>query len=65
MKSDLYCICLYRDVKPANVLLAGDDTPVLMDFGSMAAARVEVKGSTQARQLMVRHLVLCYDKLTD
>ncbi|KAG0722605.1 Serine/threonine-protein kinase 16 [Chionoecetes opilio] len=41
----------HRDIKTANVLLKDDFTPVLMDLGSVARARVEVNGSTDARKL--------------
>lgn len=41
----------HRDLKPANVLLTDDDVPVLMDFGSMGPARVEIKTRAEARQL--------------
>eukprot|EP00057_Strongylocentrotus_purpuratus_P034663 XP_796127.3 PREDICTED: serine/threonine-protein kinase 16 isoform X1 [Strongylocentrotus purpuratus] len=38
----------HRDMKPGNVMLAEDDTPVIMDFGSMGEARIEVKGRSEA-----------------
>ena len=52
-------MCLYdRDVKPHNVMLevgegGGEDTPVLMDFGSMGPARVEITSRAQAQALQV------------
>ncbi|XP_050711137.1 serine/threonine-protein kinase 16-like [Eriocheir sinensis] len=41
----------HRDIKTANVLLKEDFTPIVMDLGSMAKARVEVNGSSDARKL--------------
>jgi len=38
----------HRDIKPANVLLDDGDVPVLMDFGSVKEARVEITSRTQA-----------------
>ncbi|XP_071491493.1 serine/threonine-protein kinase 16-like [Diadema antillarum] len=38
----------HRDMKPGNVMLTEDDTPVIMDFGSMGEARIEVKGRSEA-----------------
>ncbi len=47
-----------RDLKPHNVLLEEDDTPVLMDFGSMGEAKIEINGAAQARALQV--FILCF-----
>ncbi|XP_066943249.1 serine/threonine-protein kinase 16 [Macrobrachium rosenbergii] len=41
----------HRDIKTSNVLLKEDLTPLLMDLGSVAKARVEVNGSSEARKL--------------
>lgn len=41
----------HRDIKPGNVLLSDDQTPVLMDFGSVAKARVEVNSRREALAL--------------
>ncbi|XP_071519237.1 serine/threonine-protein kinase 16 isoform X2 [Panulirus ornatus] len=41
----------HRDIKTTNVLLKDDLTPLLMDLGSVARARVEVNGSAEARKL--------------
>ncbi|ELT94510.1 hypothetical protein CAPTEDRAFT_162050 [Capitella teleta] len=38
----------HRDVKPHNVMLKDDDTAVLMDFGSMGIARLEIKTTSEA-----------------
>ena len=34
-------------------MLAEDDTPVIMDFGSMGDAKIEVKGRSEAVALQV------------
>ncbi|XP_069165691.1 serine/threonine-protein kinase 16 isoform X2 [Procambarus clarkii] len=41
----------HRDIKTANILLKDDLTPLLMDLGSVAKARVEINGSSEARKL--------------
>ncbi|XP_071966087.1 serine/threonine-protein kinase 16-like [Antedon mediterranea] len=38
----------HRDIKPHNIMFGDDDMPILMDFGSMAPARLEVKGRSEA-----------------
>ena len=50
---------LFRDIKPHNVMLdigaeAADDVPVLLDFGSMGVARVDVTNISEARTLQVQ-----------
>lgn len=49
---------LFRDIKPHNVMLDVDnesagDVPVLLDFGSMGVARVNVTNISEARALQV------------
>ncbi|EZA48611.1 Serine/threonine-protein kinase [Ooceraea biroi] len=41
----------HRDLKTANIVLSDDGTPVIMDLGSVAAARVQVCGTQAARTL--------------
>jgi len=41
----------HRDMKPHNVLMGMDDQPVLMDFGSMAPARVNITNQREALAL--------------
>jgi len=41
----------HRDLKPANVLLTDADVPVIMDLGSVAPARVEIKNTKEAQAL--------------
>ena len=44
----------HRDMKPGNVLLALDGTPVLMDFGSIEPGLIEVTTRKQAVAQQVR-----------
>ncbi|KAK9505894.1 hypothetical protein O3M35_009863 [Rhynocoris fuscipes] len=41
----------HRDIKPGNILLDVDNTPVIMDLGSVAPACVKVCGSADAQRL--------------
>lgn len=41
----------HRDLKTANIVLNDDGTPIIMDLGSMATARVQVCGTQAARVL--------------
>ena len=41
-------------------MLDEDDTPVIMDFGSMGEAKIEVNGMSQARALQVINWLIKY-----
>ena len=41
----------HRDIKPQNVMLSDDDVPVLMDFGSVDAARHMITTASEARSM--------------
>jgi len=38
----------HRDLKPGNVMIADDGSPILMDFGSTTKARVKIENRSQA-----------------
>ena len=49
-----YCNFLaIRDLKPDNIMTKEDGTPVVMDLGSAAPSRVEIKTAREATQLQV------------
>lgn len=48
-----------RDLKPGNVLLTDNNEPVLMDFGSVADARVTISNRQQALALQENADILC------
>lgn len=46
-------VCVSRDLKPGNVMISEDGTPVVMDLGSATKARVEIKSLREATALQV------------
>lgn len=38
----------HRDLKPGNVMIADDGSPILMDFGSTVKARIKIDNRSQA-----------------
>ena len=44
---------IHRDLKPANILISDNEDPIIMDLGSMAPAKVEIKNSKEAMALQV------------
>ena len=40
----------HRDIKPANILLSANMEPVLIDFGSVAPARLHISTRAEAMQ---------------
>lgn len=48
-----------RDIKPGNVMLDDTGQGVLMDLGSAAKARVEIKTRSEAQSLQVGMLGIC------
>lgn len=43
----------HRDLKPDNVMTEDDGTPVVMDLGSAALARLDIKLAREATSLQV------------
>jgi len=48
----------HRDMKPGNVMIADDGSPILMDFGSAIPARIRIETRTQALFQQVALLLL-------
>jgi serine/threonine kinase 16 len=48
----------HRDMKPGNVMIADDGSPILMDFGSAIPARIKIETRSQALLQQVHHLHL-------
>lgn len=47
----------HRDMKPGNVMIADDGSPILMDFGSAIPARIKVETRSQALLQQVLPLI--------
>jgi serine/threonine protein kinase len=56
---EFYCNTIFRDVKPANLLLKTSDHLVLTDFGSAVIVPVEVGNSKESQELKDEHAELC------
>nr|CAD7392446.1 unnamed protein product [Timema cristinae] len=41
----------HRDLKTSNIVIADDRTPIIMDLGSVASARIKICGSVEAQTL--------------
>lgn len=53
----------HRDMKPGNVMIADDGSPILMDFGSAIPARVKVETRSQAllqQDIAAEHSTMAY-----
>ena len=48
----------HRDMKPGNVMIADDGSPILMDFGSAIPARIKVDSRSKALLQQVLLLIL-------
>lgn len=53
----------HRDLKPGNVMIADDGTPILMDFGSCMNARIPIESRSQAllqQDIAAEHSTMAY-----
>ena len=50
----------HRDMKPGNVMIADDGSPILMDFGSAIPARIKIETRSQALLQQVPSIFFLY-----
>ena len=46
-------ICIYRDLKPSNIMLVNNSHGVILDFGSMTPASISMTTRSEAQRWQV------------